>query len=149
MKVRAGLLMAEIAKKQGIKIGDPELEEGLKELAEQTGKNLAKLRAEYRDAKKREMLIGMILENKVLDIIESKAKIAEARESDVGDQDHEQRPETRATRSSCSSALTRDTLEPRAPGPSRRSRPPVTSSTRTWSRRRTAASAPGTSSAGC
>ena len=76
--MRAGLLMAEIAKAEGIKIGDAELEEGLKELAEQTGKNVAKLRVEYRDQKKREMLIGMILENKVLDIIEAKAKISEA-----------------------------------------------------------------------
>lgn len=77
VKVRAGLLMAEIAKKEGIKIGDAEIEEGLAELAEQSGKNVAKLRAEYRDAKRREMLIGMILENKVLDIIEAKAKIGE------------------------------------------------------------------------
>jgi trigger factor len=77
MKVRAGLLMAEIAKKEGIQIGDEQIEEGLKELSEQSGKNLAKLRAEYRDQKKREMLVGMILENKVLDIIESKAKITE------------------------------------------------------------------------
>ncbi len=75
MKVRAGLLMAEIAKKEEIKIGDKELEEGMTELAEQTGKNIAKIRAEYRDPKKREMLVGMILENKVLDIIQSKAKI--------------------------------------------------------------------------
>ena len=72
---QAYLLMAEIAKKEGIKIGDAEIEEGLKELAEQSGKNVAKLRAEYRDPKKREMLIGTILENKVLDIIEAKAKI--------------------------------------------------------------------------
>jgi trigger factor len=77
MKVRAGLLMAEIAKKESIKIGDAEIEAGLNELAEQSGKNVAKLRAEYRDPQKREMLIGMILENKVLDIIESKANISE------------------------------------------------------------------------
>jgi len=77
MKVRAGLLMAEIAKKESIKIGDAEFEEGLTELATQTGKNLAKLRVEYRDARKREMLLGMILENKVLDIIEQKAKIVD------------------------------------------------------------------------
>lgn len=75
IKVRAGLLMAEIAKKETIKIGDPEIEEGLKELAEQSGKNVARLRAEYSDPKRREMLVGMILENKVLDIIEAKAKI--------------------------------------------------------------------------
>lgn len=78
VKVRAGLLMAEIAKKEGIQIGQPEIEEGLKELAEQTGKNIAKLRAEYRDQKKREMLIGMILESKVLDIIQAKAQIEES-----------------------------------------------------------------------
>jgi trigger factor len=78
VKVRAGLLMAEIAKKEGIKIGDEDIEKGIAELAEQSGKNVAKVRAEYRDAKRREMLIGMILENKVLDIIEAKAKIEEA-----------------------------------------------------------------------
>ena len=76
-KVRAGLLMAEIAKQEEIKIGEPEIEEGLKELAEQTGRNIAKLRAEYKSAQARETLVGMILENKVLDIIESKSKITE------------------------------------------------------------------------
>lgn len=75
VKVRAGLLMAEIAKGQGIKVQDEDLEEGLKELAEQSGKSLPKLKAEYRDRQKREMLVGMILENKVLDIIESEAQI--------------------------------------------------------------------------
>jgi trigger factor len=78
MKVKAGLLMAEIAKKNQMKIGEPEIEEALKELAEQSGKPVAKVRAEYAEAKRREMLIGMILENKVLDLIESKANIEEA-----------------------------------------------------------------------
>jgi trigger factor len=78
VKVRAGLLMAEIAKQKGIKIGNREIEEALAELSAQTGKNLAKLRAEYAGAKQREILIGMILENKVLDIIEASAKIEEA-----------------------------------------------------------------------
>jgi len=77
MKVAAGLLMAEVAKKEALTIGDAEIEKGLEELAEQTGKNVAKLRAEYREPQKREMLIGMILENKVLDIIQAKAKIEE------------------------------------------------------------------------
>jgi trigger factor len=75
IKVRAGLLMAEIAKAKGIQIGAPDIEEGLKGLAEQTGKNLAKVRAEYATQQKREMLVGMILENKVLDIIEEAAQI--------------------------------------------------------------------------
>lgn len=77
VKVRAGLLMAEIAKREAIKIGDEDIEKALAELAEQSGKNVAKLRAEYRDQKRREILIGMILENKVLDIVEAKAKIEE------------------------------------------------------------------------
>jgi len=75
IKVRAGLLMAEIAKGQSIKVGEEEIEEGLKSLAEQSGKNIAKLRVEYRDRSKRELLVGMILENKVLDIIEEQAQI--------------------------------------------------------------------------
>ena len=74
-EVRAGLLMAEIAKAKGIQVGAADLEEGLKGLAEQTGKNLAKLKAEYSTQQKREMLVGMILENKVLDIIEAAAQI--------------------------------------------------------------------------
>lgn len=75
VKVRAGLLMAEIAKNQQIKVTDEDIEKGLGELAEMTGKQVAKLRVEYRDQKKREMLVGMILEDKILDILEAKAKI--------------------------------------------------------------------------
>lgn len=75
IKVRAGLLMAEIAKAKGIQVGPADLDEGLKGLADQTGKNLAKLKAEYATQQKREMLVGMILENKVLDIIEAAAQI--------------------------------------------------------------------------
>jgi trigger factor len=78
IKVRAGLLMAEIAKEAQIKVSEEDIEKGLVELAEQTGKQVAKMRVEYRDQKKREMLIGMIIEDKILDIIEAKAKITEA-----------------------------------------------------------------------
>lgn len=76
-KVRAGLIMAAIAKKHEFKVTDEDLENGLKELAEETGKNVAKLRVEYREKSKRDILVGMILEDKILDFIESKAKITE------------------------------------------------------------------------
>jgi trigger factor len=76
-KVRAGLLMAAIAKKNEFKVTDEDLEKGLAELAEETGKNVAKLRAEYREKSKRDILVGMILEDKILDFIESKAKITD------------------------------------------------------------------------
>ncbi len=77
VKVRAGLLMAEIAKEKSIALTSEDLERGYRELAEQTGKNVAKVKAEYRDAKKQEMLRGMILEDKILDVIEAAAKIAD------------------------------------------------------------------------
>lgn len=74
-KVRAGLLMAAIAKRSGLQIGDKEIQAGIEELAAETGKNVAKVRAEYSDPQRRQVLIGMILEDKVLDLIEGKATI--------------------------------------------------------------------------
>ena len=78
VKVRAGLLMAEIARTQAIKIVDADLDKGYAELAQQTGKNVAKVKAEYRDPKKREMLLAMILEDKILDLLEGAAQTTEA-----------------------------------------------------------------------
>jgi len=74
-KVRAGLLMAAIARKQEFKVTDEDIEQGYTELAQQTGKNVAKVKAEYREKSKRDMLIGMILEDKILDFLEGKSKI--------------------------------------------------------------------------
>lgn len=76
-KVRAGLLMAEIAKEAQIQVTDEDIEKGYAELAEQTGKQVAKVKAEYRDPKRREILLAMILEDKILDILESKANITD------------------------------------------------------------------------
>jgi trigger factor len=77
MKVRAGLLMAEIAKEKQVKVTEEDMEKGYAELAEQSGKNVAKVKAEYREKQKRDMLVGMILEDKVLDLLEKAAKISE------------------------------------------------------------------------
>jgi trigger factor len=79
-KVRAGLVMGAIAKKHDYKVTDEDFEKGLAELAEETGKNVAKLRVEYREQSKRAMLVGMILEDRILDLIESKATITDAPE---------------------------------------------------------------------
>jgi trigger factor len=76
-KVRAGLLMAAIARKHEMKVTEEDIEKGLHELALETGKNVAKLRAEYRDKQKRDILIGMILEDKILDFLETKSKITD------------------------------------------------------------------------
>jgi trigger factor len=77
-KVRAGLLMAAIARKLELKVEDSDIQKGLEELAAESGKNVAKVRAEYGDPQRRQILIGMILEDKVLDVIESKATISTA-----------------------------------------------------------------------
>jgi len=74
-KVRAGLLMAAIARKLALSVTDDDIQKGLAELAAESGKNVAKVRAEYGDPQRRQILIGMILEDKVLDIIEGKANI--------------------------------------------------------------------------
>ena len=75
IKVRAGLLMAEIAKLKKIQVVDDDIQTAYAELAEQTGQNINKIKVQYREPKQREMLIGMILEDKVLTIIEEAAKI--------------------------------------------------------------------------
>ena len=74
-KVRAGLVMAAIARELKLSVTEADIQKGLEELSAETGKNIAKLRAEYSDPQHRQMLIGMILEDKVLTIIESKASI--------------------------------------------------------------------------
>jgi trigger factor len=74
-KVRAGLLMAAVARKLGLAVTEEDIRSGLEELAVETGKNVAKLRAEYSAPQQRQILIGMILEDKVLNVIESKANI--------------------------------------------------------------------------
>jgi hypothetical protein len=54
---------------------DDDIQKGIEEIAAQTGKNVAKVKAEYNDAQRRQILIGMIIEDRVLDAIEAKANI--------------------------------------------------------------------------
>jgi trigger factor len=80
-KVRAGLLMGAVARKLNLQVSDQDVQNALSELAQETGKNVAKLRAEYSEPQRRQFLLGMILEDKVLDVIESKATVREREES--------------------------------------------------------------------
>lgn len=76
-RVRAGLLLTEIARVNGLQVTDADLNGRLEEMAKSTGKAVQKLRVEYRDQKKREMLIGAVLEDKVVDFLLAKATITE------------------------------------------------------------------------
>lgn len=77
MKVRAGLVMAEIARVKEVKVEAGDVEKAYEDLAKQTGKNVARVKAEYRDAQKQQLLQGMILEDKILDLVEAAAAIEE------------------------------------------------------------------------
>jgi trigger factor len=67
--------MAAIARKLSIQVTEDDIRQGIEELAAESGKNVAKVRAEYNDPQRRNILIGMILEDKVLNVIESKAVV--------------------------------------------------------------------------
>ena len=78
INVRTMLLMGEIAREKQMAITDADIERGYHELAEDTGKNVAKVKAEHRDPKKREQLVAMLIQEKVIDLIEAAANITTA-----------------------------------------------------------------------
>ncbi len=94
-KVRAGLLMAEIAKEKDVKVTPEDIEKGYQELADQSGKNIARIKAEYRQPDQQQMLVGMILEDKVLDLLEQSAKISDATEESEGQESESQESESK------------------------------------------------------
>ena len=83
-RVRAGLLLTEVARTHGISVTEADLNARLEEMAKETGRALPRLRVEYRDQQKRDLLISEVLEKKVLDLLLSKATITEV-PTDVND----------------------------------------------------------------
>lgn len=89
-RVKAGLLLTEIARKNSLQVTDTDLEARLQQMAAETQRAVQRLRVEYRDAKKREMLVATILEDKVLGLILSRATVTEvAASSHEHDHSHE------------------------------------------------------------
>jgi trigger factor len=76
-RVRAGLLLAEMARKNGLQVTDADLDARLEEMARESGKAVARLRAEHRDNDKRTALANAILEDKVLSLLISQVKVEE------------------------------------------------------------------------
>lgn len=79
-KVRAGLLFAEIARRQELEVADAEIDAKLAETAEQTGKHIAKVRAEYQ-GEALDDLRSQLLEQKLLEYLLSQATIRDPGES--------------------------------------------------------------------
>lgn len=75
-KVRAGLLFGAIAENEKISVSEADLEAKLAELAERTGKHIAKVRAEHQGEQKRNLEL-QVLEQKLLEYLVSRATIRE------------------------------------------------------------------------
>ncbi|MBL8600644.1 MAG: trigger factor [Myxococcales bacterium] len=76
-RVKAGLLLTEIAKVNGIQVTDADLNARMEEIAKETGRAVQRVRVEYREPQKRDMLIGAVLEDKVVALVLSKAAVTE------------------------------------------------------------------------
>lgn len=76
-RVRAGLLLAEIARKNTLTVTDADLEARLEEMSKETGKAVARLRAEHRDNERRTALANAVLEDKVMKHLLSMVKVEE------------------------------------------------------------------------
>ncbi|MBX7194376.1 MAG: trigger factor [Sandaracinaceae bacterium] len=75
-KVRAALLLGELSRKASIAITAEEVEAKLKEMAEKSGKHIAKLRVEY-TGEKREQLETQLLEDKLIKHLLSVSSISD------------------------------------------------------------------------
>lgn len=76
-KIRAGLLFAAISDQHKVAVSDDEVEARLKEIADQSGKHVAKVRADYA-GERREQLHNQLLQNKLLEYLLSRATITES-----------------------------------------------------------------------
>lgn len=89
-RVRAAILLGALARQEGIEVGDDDVDAKMREIAEQTGKHVAKVRVDYA-GEKREELESQILEEKLMDFLLARAHIKdgpppEARnDSEAGD----------------------------------------------------------------
>jgi trigger factor len=76
-RVRAALLLGAIAQERGIRVEAADLDKRLEEMAQRSGKHVAKLRAELQ-GERRETLESQILEAKLLEYLLSQATITES-----------------------------------------------------------------------
>ena len=76
-RVRAALLLGAIAQQQGIRVEAADVDKRLEEMAQRSGKHVAKIRAELQ-GERREALESQILEAKLLEYLLSQATITES-----------------------------------------------------------------------
>ncbi len=75
-RVRAGILLSALAKQEQLNVTDEDIEEKLKQLAEASGKHIAKVRVEH-SGEKREELESQVLEERLIEFLLNKATVHE------------------------------------------------------------------------
>jgi trigger factor len=90
-KVRAGLLFGAIARAENIEVQEADVEAKLRELAERSGKHIAKVRADYQGEQKRTLEL-QVLEKKLLEYLVSRATIKDVEAAPKAEQAQEASP---------------------------------------------------------
>lgn len=75
-RVQASILLGSLARQEGIEVSEADLDAKFQEIADQTGKHIAKVRADYQEAQ-RDALESQLLEEKVMALLAERAKINE------------------------------------------------------------------------
>jgi trigger factor len=75
-RVQAGILLGSLARQEGIDVTEADLDAKFQEIADNTGKHVAKVRADYQEAQ-RDALESQLLEEKVMALLTERAKINE------------------------------------------------------------------------
>ena len=89
-RVQAGILLGSLAGQEGIEVSEDDIEAKFQEIADQTGKHVAKVRADYQK-EQRDQLESQLLEEKVMALLTERANIKEGErpepEAPAGDTD--------------------------------------------------------------
>jgi trigger factor len=75
-RVQAGMLLGSLARQENIEVTEADVDAKFQEIAERTGKHVAKVRADYQDDQ-RDALQSQLLEEKVMALLTERAKINE------------------------------------------------------------------------
>ena len=75
-RVQAGILLGSLARQEGIEVTEADLNAKFQEIADQTGKHVAKVKADYQEAQ-RDALESQLLEEKVMALLIERANIRE------------------------------------------------------------------------
>ena len=81
-KVRSATLMGGLAEREGLKVTDEEIDAKFAAIAEETGKHIAKVRADHA-GDKREALENQLLEDKLMAFLRERATVRDAEPTDT------------------------------------------------------------------